>query len=592
MADLLKAVIGAEFTGANAFNQANQAVSKTEQSLKKLVPGADRANQSMVNLSRVVQDAPYGFIGIANNIDPLLQSFTALKASTGSTGGALKALGSSLLGGGGLALGVSLVTSALVVFGDKLWGTSKKAKESADELERVKKVISEVSRTSGEVRITASGNVEEEIAKVNVLSKVVQDQTKSYKERNNALEQLKSINKNYFGDLTLESNSLATLTSRVEDYKNALISAAVVKEFSSDIAKTAVEISKASNKYNELSNEVETIGKKLRATTKFQTESISAGSGNTVRVQTQTKEYTNLALQLDKANEALANQGDLLAQLDTVSSASRSGLAKAIEATLKLKPLSVSGTKVSADKLDFEAQFASVKMLGKPIEIEGALLSFKNAEFGTDLLKKAEYEFSDRLKSMEKLVIKPDIKLSPDVKSLEDIKKELTSLQQGFTQLGQAIASVVTPALDEMVNNIGKGMNAFQAFGQMIVSIFKNVVTKLIQTAILSAIISAISGGVGNVAKGGLSFIQAFKGAFGGFKALGGPVGAGRSYIVGERGPELFTPGVSGNIIPNGRLGSVGSSFGGMQVSGYLTGRGNDLVAVIAAAGRSNRRLG
>jgi len=35
------------------------------------------------------------------------------------------------------------------------------------------------------------------------------------------------------------------------------------------------------------------------------------------------------------------------------------------------------------------------------------------------------------------------------------------------------------------------------------------------------------------------------------FRANGGPVSGGSPYIVGERGPELFVPGASGNIIPN-----------------------------------------
>jgi hypothetical protein len=35
-------------------------------------------------------------------------------------------------------------------------------------------------------------------------------------------------------------------------------------------------------------------------------------------------------------------------------------------------------------------------------------------------------------------------------------------------------------------------------------------------------------------------------------RAAGGPVAAGTSYLVGERGPELFTPGASGAISPNG----------------------------------------
>jgi hypothetical protein len=40
-------------------------------------------------------------------------------------------------------------------------------------------------------------------------------------------------------------------------------------------------------------------------------------------------------------------------------------------------------------------------------------------------------------------------------------------------------------------------------------------------------------------------------------KALGGAVGAGRPYMVGERGPELFVPGAQGNIVPNNAMGGA-----------------------------------
>ena len=40
-----------------------------------------------------------------------------------------------------------------------------------------------------------------------------------------------------------------------------------------------------------------------------------------------------------------------------------------------------------------------------------------------------------------------------------------------------------------------------------------------------------------------------------GKRAAGGPVRAGGTYLVGERGPELFTPNSSGNITPNSGLG-------------------------------------
>lgn len=56
----------------------------------------------------------------------------------------------------------------------------------------------------------------------------------------------------------------------------------------------------------------------------------------------------------------------------------------------------------------------------------------------------------------------------------------------------------------------------------------------------------------------------------GGFteKAHGGPVLAGRSYLVGERGPELFTPDRSGRITPNHQLGA-GVNIGQLIVRAF-----------------------
>ncbi|WP_210410002.1 LIC12611 family phage tail protein [Leptospira langatensis] len=59
------------------------------------------------------------------------------------------------------------------------------------------------------------------------------------------------------------------------------------------------------------------------------------------------------------------------------------------------------------------------------------------------------------------------------------------------------------------------------------------------------------------------------EGLIAGARASGGPVSAGNSYLVGEKGPELFTPGSSGRISPNGALG--GSSVIVQSVVGTLT---------------------
>ena len=63
-------------------------------------------------------------------------------------------------------------------------------------------------------------------------------------------------------------------------------------------------------------------------------------------------------------------------------------------------------------------------------------------------------------------------------------------------------------------------------------------------------------------------------GRFRGPRALGGPVAPGGSYLVGERGPELFTPSSSGNITPNGAMGGINITVNaGMGTDGTTVGQ-------------------
>jgi hypothetical protein len=64
----------------------------------------------------------------------------------------------------------------------------------------------------------------------------------------------------------------------------------------------------------------------------------------------------------------------------------------------------------------------------------------------------------------------------------------------------------------------------------------------------------------------------AFDAAFGGGKAAGGPVMGGTSYLVGERGAEIFTPSSNGFITPNNRLG--GGTTINLNVTGAIDSEG------------------
>lgn len=70
------------------------------------------------------------------------------------------------------------------------------------------------------------------------------------------------------------------------------------------------------------------------------------------------------------------------------------------------------------------------------------------------------------------------------------------------------------------------------------------------------------------VAAQGAAVLQQIKSVtISGARANGGPVGGGRAYLVGERGPEIFVPGASGQITSNENLNkALGSGGGGNSV--------------------------
>jgi len=75
---------------------------------------------------------------------------------------------------------------------------------------------------------------------------------------------------------------------------------------------------------------------------------------------------------------------------------------------------------------------------------------------------------------------------------------------------------------------------------------------------------------------------------FSGFRAKGGTVMGGSSYMVGERGPELFSPGRSGSIAPNNSMGGGANVVVNVDASGTKAegdGRqANQLGAALGAA--------
>jgi hypothetical protein len=107
--------------------------------------------------------------------------------------------------------------------------------------------------------------------------------------------------------------------------------------------------------------------------------------------------------------------------------------------------------------------------------------------------------------------------------------------------------------------------------GESFSSVLQNLTTMFAEFILKAEVFSTLGqffGGSNGSGIGGL--IGSFFTGLAGGRASGGPVTAGQLYMVGESGPELFAPGMSGSIIPNG------SQIGGRGTTVNVDARGAD----------------
>jgi lambda family phage tail tape measure protein len=137
-----------------------------------------------------------------------------------------------------------------------------------------------------------------------------------------------------------------------------------------------------------------------------------------------------------------------------------------------------------------------------------------------------------------------------------------TLAAQDLTQSIQSQAGIIKDGFTDAFSVAGQAFKEFvetgkidiRSLGSEILSVAAKAIAKL---AVLSALnsLSGLAGGGGLAGSLG-GFATSLLGA----RATGGPVSPGRSYLVGERGPELFSPPETGRVVPNEQLGMGGAN--------------------------------
>jgi hypothetical protein len=521
-------------------SELNKITAQTANSLQnKFAPGSNQATQSLINLSRVAQDAPYGFIGIANNINPLLESFQRLKGETGTTGGAFKALGAALSGPAGIGLAVGVASSLLVKFGDSLFGASESTKKLADEQKKIadqqKEIVAGIGR---------------ENAQIDILVGQLKKENLSRSQKEAILKQLSQANPQYFGDLKNEAGLIENLNVAYDKYLKSLVrrtEAALLTKDLEQISTTILELERKGA---------------------VRTSLLPKGVGFD-----ENRKITNESLKQLSLSRELE---DSLKQRDA--------LLKRI-----LEKSDIPVDEIKAPKIKKVKQDKPLDLVFQPI-IPKLDKELRNPVL--EALKRDQKDILTESEQIGKLIndsIAKNIKPLPKVVSPE-VQKQLDEQQKALqSQLAfaQQAASQISDAFSQAFDDILAGENVFKAVGEAVKGLVLDIAKAAIRALIFRAILNAIvPGGAKALDLGGVANLLPGR-------ANGGPVSGKSPYIIGERGPELFVPSVSGNVIPNNRLSSFSGrpAFASGLGGGRTIVRGNDILLASARTQRSQNRV-
>jgi hypothetical protein len=452
---------------------------------QRLPNTSNQATNALTNLSRVAQDAPYGFIGIANNLNPLLESFQRLKVDAGSTSGALKAMGAGLMGPAGIGLALGAVSSIIVAFGPKIMDFINGTNKATEAEDKFAKSLSDARAEASETGI-----------RLQAYLTITQNASVSDERRAEALRAVKNelgkVNSAYASTIT----NVDQARSAVDLYTKALVAQAITSRYIDQIADKTVALNDVTKKALQAATDYNKASQKLAETPVPVSDQIGVYQRITENAIQAGKVYTNFA------NETIS------------LSSSITELNKDLENTIQLslsnpffvldkgaKELSKS-TKQVADnikKIGGEARGISTDMNAPVLLQRGAAPTITSPTGAAPL--------GGRTSGYDAIQITRDI-------------NEQTKAQELFNfqlQQTQAITGLLAPAFDSVIQamvmgeDVGKALQA--AFQQIVIQLISMVA----QALLFKAIMAAITGGTSVAAD-----------------AVGGGIGSGAGNFLGE----------------------------------------------------------
>ena len=289
-----------------------------------------------------------------------------------------------------------------------------------------------------------------------------------------------------------------------------------------------------------------------------------------------------LVTALANVNPETDEAKDALFELATAASRGEESTARLIEMQDRFKDKttevtdSVNTLKVAvtdlADNMDIMSAFGGMGdfRYDLPTRFNGKAVFDENKRREEAAKKQAETRLKAEQRELQNAVkqYKPAITAAQEYKkAIEDIQKAVAikaiTEQEGaiataeatrryqvasgeladYTSIANDFASSLEDSLMSLADGTSSVKDAFKSMATM-------VIRELYRVLVVQQLVNSVMGAFGFSPSMGGGYVPTA-----GVGAYGGPVEAGKGVVVGERGPEVFYPSMSGTIVPNGASG-------------------------------------
>jgi hypothetical protein len=549
--ETLKITITAD--NKQAVDNMQQTVAATTQlgnAFKKIPSASNQATQALVNVSRVAQDAPYGFIGIANNLNPLLESFQRLKETSGSAGGALKEMAKGLMGPAGIGLALGVVSSLIVAFGPKIASFINGTTEASKAQDKLKESLDKAQASATENGIKL-------LAYISVAENANNTDARRKEALSAVVNELGKVNAAYASTIKTTNDA----KNAVKLYTEALVAQAITSRYIDEIADKTIALADANKKILQT-------GREYYKTLEM-TKNMSNGYADASIVQARSTAIAKDA-NIDARNAAINLKNgilDLNAQLTNTITLALNNPFYVMD-----KGAQTLNNTVTKVVKNFQALKSVVKApVGEIIALEkkpSPLAPAAPQKFGGQVMSQALVEAA----------------------AIREAASELAKFNYLLNE-----AETTSRFIAQGVGNIFQAMAQGENLGDAVLNVFKDMTLQLAQMVIQALIFKGIMSALGMGGAAGTTS-ELTGGLLGGLGKLLGFTPMAEGGIVSK--PTFAMVGEGGEseaVMPLSKLDSIlGSAFasgansGGGMSGGSFVLKGNDLVLALQ---RSNSSL-